>query len=234
MKQSTAHCSNTYTIIPETETRTFLARKMGFSALVVGIGAIFMLSYTLGSTSRAIRPQLLASERHLQRDGVSAASSLVDSLTFVGGYTVSGHSISTTVSHDGLVSSETASFTVGQECMCSCNATSEKGPVLCLGANPGNAFSAIAFEENGEWFMEQQSINGSAYNYHATFRFGEVPGGAHSATGFLIVPTSGDSTQFRAAQSAIGCSEGAGASSCVPLCRSHGIQTSQLSNKCSL
>lgn len=160
-----------------------------------------------------------------------------DAIAFVGGYTVSGHSIASGLNSYGSVTSETAGFSVAQECMCSCNATEHA--VACLGANDDNAFSALGFLEGGEWVMEQQSINGSVngFQYHATMRFGSNgAGGARTVSGFTIAAPGSTSvtTLFRAEHSATGCDEGVGATSCPGLCGSYGLDSSQLVERCGL
>lgn len=159
-----------------------------------------------------------------------------DARAFVGGYTVAGHNIVTNIDAADAVSSSVSAFSEPQECICSCEAT--KHAVHCLGANSGNAFNAIAFLEQGQWIMDQHSINGSVggFNYHAVFRFGKNPaGGAHSATGYAITtPGAQTTTQFRAEQSAMGCKEGIGAAACLPLCTAYGLRTTQLEDKCGL
>ena len=140
-----------------------------------------------------------------------------------------------------------------QECICSCNATAPPGlfqtPIVsCLGANDGNAFTALAFSDRplsgagsvtgGKWTMEQNSIAGnlSGFNYHATFDFGATAGGSHTATGHSLTTASraATTTQFWARQSAIGCAQGSGVAVCLPLCEKYGIPTAQLRRKCNL
>ena len=145
---------------------------------------------------------------------------------FVGGYTVDGNSFG---SVDGF-----ASFSVEQECLCQCNASTTG--IFCRGGNPGNAFIALAyFNEAGEWQMQQTSLNATP-SYSAIFNFGigiDNSGGAHSATGYTE-DVGGSRTVFRAQQSAIGCTEGSGASSCLALCGSYGIPTAQIRDRCDL
>ena len=188
----------------------------------------------------------------------SAQAPQPDASTFVGGYTVSGTSIATTIGADGRVSNQVAAFAVDQECICGCNATVLPGAAAgargdaaaynattfyCLGANDGNAFSAVAYEEEqqpGRWTVEQSSINGAVNgaNYHAVFTFlgDDAAGGAHTAQGhtFPAPGAAATTTQFRAVQSAIGCHEGVGAAKCLPLCARYGIDARQLRAKCDL
>lgn len=192
----------------------------------------------------AVQPTVAAVARVQARGDVSVEQleqlegpyTLADAAAFVGGYTVSGHSIASSLP-GGKVASETAGFTVAQECICSCEVTSHA--VACLGANDGNAFSALAFQEAGEWVMEQQSINGNVngFQYHATMRFGSNgAGGARTVSGFTLADPGSASTvtQFRAEHSATGCQEGRGAASCPDLCGSYGLDATQLVAKCSL
>lgn len=159
-----------------------------------------------------------------------------DALAFIGGYTVSGQAIEASLRKSGLVKSNVYSFSLDQECLCSCNATAVG--IFCLGANPGNAFTAVARKEGGNWIMEQQSINGDVggFNYHATFDFGATAGGPRSVTGFSLEgPGAVTSTQFQASQSASGCNMGVGgASVCLSLCTKYDISTAQLVSKCGI
>ncbi|CAK0820470.1 unnamed protein product, partial [Prorocentrum cordatum] len=160
-----------------------------------------------------------------------------DAEAFVGGYTVSGHSIASSAV-GGAVVPRVEAFSVAQECMCSCQVTSHA--LACLGANDGNAFSALGFKEDGQWVMEQYSINGSVngFQYHATMRFdaGGPPGGARHVTGHTLASPGEASvvTQFRAEHSATGCFQGVGAASCPGLCASYGLDASQLVARCGL
>mmetsp|Transcript_34838 Transcript_34838/g.63450 ORF Transcript_34838/g.63450 Transcript_34838/m.63450 type:complete len:88 (-) Transcript_34838:234-497(-) len=85
--------------------------------------------------------------------------------------------------------------------------------------------------------MEQQSIdaNVGGFNYHATFDFGDTPGGPRSVHGYALVgPGPVRTTQFSATQSASGCAEGIGASVCLSTCSRYNIPSKQLAAKCSL
>jgi len=182
-----------------------------------------------------VQSELEASKKFRGEDFLDFHYSEQDALAFVGGYTVTGHSITTKL-QDAMVKTEVAAFSVEQECICSCSVTTGNG-IFCLGANDGNAFNAVAYREHGQWVMQQHSINASVggFNYHATFQFGELAGGAHSATGYaLTAPGMQTTIQFRANQSRMGCNEGVGASACLPLCSSHGFATPQLESKCGL
>jgi len=155
-----------------------------------------------------------------------------NAMAFVGGYTVSGEAIESTV-QNGIVKNQVSSFSVDQECMCSCNAT-EVG-IFCLGASTDNAFSAVARKEGSNWIMEQQSIDGNVggFNYHATFDFGSTPGGPRSVKGYALVSAGAvTTTQFSASQSGSGCEEGVGAFVCVSTCSKYGISSKQLAAKC--
>lgn len=79
---------------------------------------------------------------------------------WVGGYVVSdGTSVTAGVDAQGRVVSNISSFSVEQECICSCSPFGTDGEATCLGANDGNAFSALAWRrEDGTWWMEQSSL----------------------------------------------------------------------------
>ena len=126
-----------------------------------------------------------------------------------------------------------SSFTVAQECICSCTATSTG--IFCDGANDDNAFSLVAAQESdGRWHAQQASV-GVAPGYQARMDFGTVPGGAHSAEGFYLSPTAdGAQTLFRAQQSPIGCTEGIGAAECKSVCGAFGLPWQQIQERCGL
>ena len=146
--------------------------------------------------------------------------------TFVGGYTVQGTNIVSFTNGSSAINT----FSVPQECICNCTATTDG--IYCTGANPGNAFTAIAYQENQQWLMDQVSVGG-AETYKALFRFGTQAGGEHSATG-AVVPSEFHTTVFRARQSAIGCSQGIGAAACLAVCGDKKQPTAPIKAKCKL
>ena len=152
--------------------------------------------------------------------------------SFIGGYTVSGHAI---VQGGNAGAVELNSFTVMQECLCECTGTSTG--IFCRGANDGNAFSLVAGYErfDGSWTAQQVSV-GVKPSYQAIMRFGDMPGGPHSATGFFLSnnASEGRQTLFRAEQSAIGCDEGVGASACEGVCGRYGLPWAQIRERCGL
>lgn len=93
--------------------------------------------------------------------GEEEAGGLHDAASpWVGGYVVSdGTSITAGVDAQGRVVSNVSSFSVDQECICSCSPFGTDGEATCLGANDGNAFSALAWRRaDGTWWMEQSSL----------------------------------------------------------------------------
>ena len=146
---------------------------------------------------------------------------------YVGGYTVSGSSIT----QGGSAGGEIKSFSVAQECLCEVFATPTG--VYAYGANTDNAFSFIAaIEPDGQWYAQQVSI-GIEPAYQAQMRFGHTAAGPHSAVGYHLAYDKGAQTAFRAEQSAIGCDEGIGASACAGVCSSHGLPWTQIRARCS-
>jgi len=149
--------------------------------------------------------------------------------SFVGGYTVAGTKLSL---RPGKAPGATESFRVAQECICSAKAT-EHG-IFASGANPGNAFLFLATLNNAgnEWTAEQTSV-GAQPPYKATMRFGATAGGTHTAIGSTL-SSSGETTAFSAEQSAMGCSEGEGASACKAVCGKQGLSWEMIRQKCGL
>jgi hypothetical protein len=147
---------------------------------------------------------------------------------FVGGYTVAGTSMAQGGSSDNPA---LTSFSVAQECLCEVAGTAHG--IYAKGANEDNAFSLIAaVEPDGSWHAQQVSV-GATPSYQATMRFGTTAGGKHSAVGFFLNPKDGgEQTTFRAEQSAIGCTEGIGATACERVCQNQGLSYSQISDKC--
>lgn len=145
---------------------------------------------------------------------------------FVGGYTVTGNTIA---------ESSLSSFSVEQECLCECNATTTG--LFCRGANAENAFFMVVSrdDEEGRWRAQQVSI-GIKPAYRASMDFAHVPGGKHTAVGYRLSPTTmpQGQTLFRAQQSEIGCSQGAGARTCKAVCGRFGLPWAQIRDRCSI
>ena len=145
---------------------------------------------------------------------------------FVGGYVVAGSAIAQT----GL-----SAFSVEQECLCECNATTTG--IFCRGANDDNAFYLVLSRDNqdGHWRGQQVSI-GVVPAYQASMDFFYVPGGEHTAVGYRLNPSSTPQGQtlFRAQQTAIGCSQGVGAKQCGTVCGNFGLPWAQIRARCSL
>ena len=147
---------------------------------------------------------------------------------FVGGYTVAGTKLSIS---PGRAPGATEGFSVAQECICS--AVSTEHGVFASGANPGNAFLFLAaLSDAGEWIAEQTSV-GATPPYKATMYFGATGGGAHTAVGSTLT-SSGETTAFRAEQSAIGCAEGEGAAACEAVCGKHLLPWDMIQRRCGL
>ena len=146
---------------------------------------------------------------------------------FVGGYTVAGNAMS----RDGL-----SSFSVQQECLCECNATSTG--IFCRGANDDNAFNIVLARDaiDGTWQGQQVSV-GVEPAYQASMDFAHVPGGKHTAMGYRLCPTTTSTpgagqTLFRAHQSEIGCNQGVGARRCEVVCGRVGLPWEQIRARC--